>query len=204
LPRPSVWAGALSICALLLILALRLLGDTLYDYPANPSALPQDSVIVVLAGGRHRVEAAYSLYATGVGMQMWVIGAGKRATPMGLARAQAGEVAQRIPWDRFEKIQVETDSRNTIENAFAVKRLLEQNPGVKTLVLVTSPYHMRRSLLMIAHHIPTEVHLIPYTPPTADFAGADWWHTWAGISLTVEETIKFELASLLVPRLGYF
>jgi uncharacterized SAM-binding protein YcdF (DUF218 family) len=202
--RPSVWAGALSIFLLLLIIGIRFAGDTLYDFPAPPQTLPEDSVIVCLAGGKHRVEAAYSLFADGVGQQLWIIGAGKRATVMGLARAQAVEAAQKIPWDRFDKIHVETESRNTIENAFAVKRFLEQNGGVKKLVVVTSPYHMRRSLLMIAHHIPSDVVLIPYTPPAADFGRDTWWHSWTGIALTVEETTKFQLASILVPRLGYF
>lgn len=202
--RPSVWAGAFSILLALLVLGIRVGGDTLYDFPANPAELPKDCVIVCLAGGKHRVDTSYALFADGVGDQLWIIGAGKRATVMGLARVQAGDVAQKISWDRFERIHVETESRNTIENAFAVKHFLDQNPGVKKLLVVTSPYHMRRSLLMIGHHIPADIELIPYTPPTAEFAGSNWWYTWTGISLTIEETVKFWLASWLVPRLGYF
>lgn len=183
---------------------MRVAGDSLYDYPANPALLPRNCVIVCLAGGKRRIDASFSLFADGVGEQLWIIGAGKKATVMGLARAQAVEVAQKIPWDRFDKIQVETESRNTIENSFAVRRLLEQNPGVKQVVLVTSPYHMRRALLMIGQHIPADVTLIPYSPPTAEFGQGTWWRTWTGIALTVEETVKFQLASFLVPRLGYF
>jgi uncharacterized SAM-binding protein YcdF (DUF218 family) len=161
-------------------------------------------VIVCLAGGKHRVETAYSLFADGVGDRLWIIGAGKKSTVMGLARVQASEVAQKIPWDRFDRILVETESRNTIENAFAVKRFLEQFQGLKSVVLVTSPYHMRRSILMIAHHIPPETRIVPFTPVTAEFGKGNWWQTWTGISVTVAELLKFELASLLVPHLGYF
>ncbi|MGZ3649701.1 MAG: YdcF family protein [Bdellovibrionota bacterium] len=204
--RSSIWAGAISILLLLAIIGIRVGGDTLYDYPANPAplAFPKDTVIVCLAGGKHRIEAAYSLFADGVGEQLWIVGAGKHATVMGLARAQAGDVAQKIPWDRFDKIQVETESRNTIENAFAVHRMLGQNPNFKNVVLVTSPYHMRRSMLMIAHHIAPGINIIPFTPISADFGRGDWWQSWSGISLTVAETVKFELAALLVPRLSYF
>jgi uncharacterized SAM-binding protein YcdF (DUF218 family) len=157
-----------------------------------------------LAGGKHRIEAAYSLFAEGIGCQLCIVGAGKKSTVMGLARAQAVDVAQKIPWDRIDKIQVETDSRNTIENAFAVKRLLDQNPSVKEIVLITSPYHMRRAMLMIEHQIPAGVHLIPYTPSIIEFGRNDWWKSWTGINLTIEEAFKFKLASVLVPRLGYF
>lgn len=203
-PARRIWAGAFVFFCLFFLASFRLFGDSLYDYPANPPSLPQNSVIVVLAGGKHRIETAYSLFADDVGEQLWIIGAGKKATVMGLARAQATEAAQRIPWDRFEKIQVERESRNTIENAFAVKRLLDQNPETKTLVVVTSSYHMRRSLLMIGHQIPADVTLVPYTPTTAEFGAGTWWHTWTGIAVTIEESLKFQAASLLVPRLGYF
>lgn len=204
--RQSVWAGALSIFLLLVIIAIRLLGDRLYHYPPNrePQAIPKDSVIVCLAGGKHRIETAYRLFASGVGEKLWIIGAGKKSTVMGLARAQAIEVAQQIPWDRIDKIQVETESRNTLENAYAVKRLLEQNPGVKSLVLVTSSYHMRRAALMISYNIPPDVGLMPYTPESTDIELANWWHTWPGISLTTVEYVKLLLVALLLPGLGYF
>lgn len=204
--RSWIWAGATSLFLALSLFLIRLAGDTLYDYPANPAplAFPANTVIACLAGGKHRIEAAFELFADGVGEQLWIIGAGKHSTVTTLARAQAGDVFQKIPWDRFDKIQVENGSRNTIENAFAVKRLLDQNPGIKNLVLVTSPYHMRRSMLMIEHHIPPEIRVIPFTPISADFGREDWWHSWFGFSLTLAETVKLELARLLIPHLSYF
>ena len=150
------------------------------------------------------MEAAYSLYANGVGDRLWVIGAGKKTTVMGLAKVQASEVAQNIPWDRVDRIQVETESRNTIENAFAVKRYLEQFPQVKNVILVTSPYHMRRSMMMISQHISQEIKIIPFTPTNADFGLKNWWHSWTGISVTVSELVKFRLANIVIPRLKYF
>ena len=206
-PRGSkIWAGAALLFFVVAGFFIHLAGDSLYDYPANPAplAFPANTVIACLAGGKHRIEAAFSLFADGVGEQLWIIGAGKHSTVPTLARAQAAEIAQKIEWNRFDKIQVETESRNTIENAFAVKRLLDQNPNLKNVVLVTSPYHMRRSLLMIQHHISPDIHLIPFTPISADFGREDWWHTWFGLSLTIAETVKFELARLLVPHLSYF
>jgi uncharacterized SAM-binding protein YcdF (DUF218 family) len=204
--RSKIWAGAAFLSFLVTAFLLHLAGDTLYDYPANPAplAFPANTVIACLAGGKHRIEAAFSLFADGVGEQLWIIGAGKHSTVTTLARAQAAEVAQKIAWNRFDKIQVETESRNTIENAFAVKRLLDQNPTLKNVVLVTSPYHMRRSMLMIQHHVPADIHVIPFTPISADFGREDWWHTWFGFSLTIAEAVKLELARLLVPHLSYF
>jgi uncharacterized SAM-binding protein YcdF (DUF218 family) len=185
---------------------IRVFGDNLYDYPVNPNPLtiPKDSVIVCLAGGKHRIEAAYSLFAEGVGDRLFVVGAGKKTTAIGLAKIQAVDAAQKIPWDRFERILVENESRNTIENAFVVKRFLDQNPDVKNLVLVTSSYHMRRAKFVIAHQIPADINIIPYTPANTEIEHENWWQSWLGVSVTAEEYFKFLMASLLVPRLGYF
>lgn len=204
--RPSVWAGAISICLLLLIIAIRYYGDFLYDYPLNPdhTSLPKDAVIVCLAGGKHRIETAYSLFADGVGERLLIVGAGKKATVMGLARVQGVEVAQKIPWDRFDKIVVETESKNTIENAFVVKRYIEQNPKVKNLILLTSSYHILRAKFMIAHQIPVDINIIPYTPQNELISRKNWWHSWLGIQITTEEYFKYLMANLLIPTLGYF
>lgn len=204
--RPSAWAGALSILILSVILAVRLFGDRLYDYPENPplDKIPADATIVCLAGGKFRIEAAYNLYSQGVGKQLFIVGAGKKSNPVNLGRAHAAETLQKMAYTRFRGIQVETESRNTIENAFAVSRFLQQNPDVKSIVLVTSAYHMRRAQVVIEHQVHSSLEIIPYTPPSERIEKRTWWHSWLGIEVTMTEYFKFLLASLLAPQLGYF
>lgn len=182
------------------------MGDRLYEYPANPeiSALPRDAVIICLAGGKFRIEAAYSLYAQGVGQKLLIVGAGKRSSATVLAKAHAEETLHKISEERFQKIQVETESRNTIENAFAVSRFLQQNQDVKNVVLITSGYHMRRAELMITNQVHRSVSIIPYTPTNEAIGKNNWWHSWLGIQVTTVEYFKFLMAALLIPRLGYF
>jgi uncharacterized SAM-binding protein YcdF (DUF218 family) len=204
--RPSVWAGAIALVILSVILAVRLLGDRLYEYPANPelSKIPSDAAIVCLAGGKLRIHEAYTLFSQGVGSKLFIIGAGKRSTALGLAKVQAPEVIDKISPERFAQIQVETESRNTIENAFAVSRLLQQNPELKRIVLLTSAYHMRRAQVVIEHQVHSSIEIIPFTPPSELLAKGTWWHSWFGIDVTMAEYFKFLMASLLAPQLGYF
>ncbi len=201
-----MWAGAISILILLAIAGIRIYGDNLYDYQSNPpeDSLKKDASIICLAGGKYRIETAFSLYARGVGDRMYIVGAGKKATKAGLAKLQAVETAQKIPWDRFDRILVETESRNTIENAFAVKRYLEQNPQIKKIILVTSSFHMRRAEFMISSQLPHDVEIIPYTPLNTEIGRDNWWQTWLGITVTTEEYFKLLMVKLLVPALGYF
>lgn len=206
--RPSAWAGAIAIFILLLIAGIRFFGDNLYEFSKNPplTDLPKDkdSALVCLAGGKYRIEAAFSLYAHGVGERMFIVGAGPKVTKEGLAKLQAVQTAQKIPWDRYDRIMVENDSRNTIENAFAVKRFLELNPSVKKIVLVTSSYHMRRASFMIASQIPADITIVPFAPEATEISPSNWWHTWLGISVTVQEYLKFLAVRMLLPLLGRF
>ncbi len=203
---PSLWSGALSIFLLLLIGGIRLFGDQLYSFPPNPqlNALPKDAVVICLAGGKFRVEAAYSLYAQGIGQQLWIVGAGKKSTAIGLAKAHADEVVPKLSPEKFEKIQVETESRNTIENAIAVARLLQKNPDVKSVILITSGYHMRRAQVMIENLVERGITITPFIPPTEAIGRQNWWHTWVGIEVTTWEYFKFLLTSLLAPKLDSF
>jgi uncharacterized SAM-binding protein YcdF (DUF218 family) len=199
----SLWAGALSILLLSLICAIRLLGDHLYEFPGNPDlkALPEKTVVICLAGGKFRVEAAYSLFAQGVGEQLLIIGAGKKSTAAGLGKAHAEAVLEKISAARFAKIQVETESQNTIENAFAVSRFLQQNPEVSAIMLITSGYHMRRAQMMIENQAGRSVTILPYTPPSEAIGPGNWWHTWLGIQVTTVEYFKLVLTTLLLPHL---
>lgn len=204
--KPSLYAGAIAIFILSLIAGIRFFGDYLYDYSENLNVkeIPEDALIVCLAGGKFRIEAAYSLYSQNVGNSLFIVGAGKRSTPAGLARAHASNVLPKISEDRFGRIHVETESRNTFENAFAVRRFLQSHPEIETIVLITSGYHMRRALIMIQNEVRSDIKIIPFTPPNEAIQRNNWWHTWLGIQVTAVEYFKFLLASVLVPRLGYF
>jgi len=190
----------------LLILGIRSQGERLYDFPLYSKArdFPEDSVIICLAGGKFRVEAAYSLFAQGVGRKLFIVGAGKKSTATLLGKAHAGGIADKIAPERFSQIEVETESRNTVENAFAVASYLEKHPDVKNIVLVTSGYHMRRAQIMIEAQLKHDTKIFPYTPPTEVIGKSNWWHSWVGIEVTTFEYLKFVLTSLLIPHLGSF
>jgi uncharacterized SAM-binding protein YcdF (DUF218 family) len=102
---------------------------------------------------------------------------------------------------RADRILLESDSKNTRDEAILVKRMLADR-GVTDFVLVTSPLHMRRSMLAFEqqgmHPIPSPSQLVPdraspvsrLTPndmwlQIGDAAlyewlarGYYWWHGW--------------------------
>lgn len=68
---------------------------------------------------------------------------------------------------RPERIVLESESKNTRDEAVIIKRLLAER-GLTDFVLVTSPLHMRRSLLAFEqqgmHPIPSVAPLVPDLP----------------------------------------
>jgi len=83
-----------------------------------------------------------------------------RAAPESVA-LQRALISVGVPEDR---ILLESESKNTRDEAIVVKRMLAER-GLTDFVLVTSPLHMRRSLLVFEqqgmHPIPSPSPLVP-------------------------------------------
>jgi len=187
------------------IISARVMGDWLYEFSENPdlTKLPEGTVIVCLAGGKKRVETAFTLFSQGIGSRLLIVGAGPKSSLTGLAKTHAPEAMAKISEERMAAAQVETDSRNTIENAFAVDTFLHKNPEVKAILLVTSAYHMRRAQLLIELQSKRSIKVIPYKPANEAIDLGNWWQSGLGIELTMLEYFKLQLARVLVPRLDF-
>jgi uncharacterized SAM-binding protein YcdF (DUF218 family) len=72
-----------------------------------------------------------------------------------------------------EWIRMEAVSENTHESLLAVGPILRRE-GVKTLLLVTSPYHQRRAFLAARHAFPG-VRIVNRPAPCSYWAPDGWW-----------------------------
>ena len=87
-------------------------------------------------------------------------------------------------------------SLNTLGNAVETKRWAESR-GFRSLVVVTSNYHMPRALAEIAHQLP-EVTLLPFPVVTDRQRAERWWVGWATTRLMVTEYLKFLFTKLRI------
>ena len=74
-----------------------------------------------------------------------------------------------------EAIRMEQVSRSTHESMLAVKPILEQE-GVRTLAVVTSPYHQRRAVWAARRTLPG-VEIVSRPADPASWRPAGWWKT---------------------------
>jgi len=125
------------------------------DVPAEEVPLDRNADgIVALTGGASRIADAIELLASGRGKRLLISGA-YRAT-------NSKEISRLNPeFERWVRCCVDFDrSLNTLGNALETKRWAESR-GFRSLIVVTSNYHMPRALAEIAHQLP-DVALVPF------------------------------------------
>ena len=96
-------------------------------------------MIVVLAGSSGRINTAYELMKEGQVPILFVAGVYKTSACFDdLAREF------KIDYNDRERVKIDNVSRTTVENAKVALQFAEEN-NIKTIVLVTSVYHIKRS-----------------------------------------------------------
>ena len=159
--------------------------------PAEEVSLNRDADgIVALTGGASRITDAIELLASGRGKRLLISGA-NRAT-------NSNEISRLNPeFEPWVRCCVDFDrSLNTLGNAIETRRWAESR-GFRSLVVVTSNYHMPRALAEIAHQLP-EVTLLPFPVVTDRQRAERWWVGWATTRLMVTEYLKFLFTKLRI------
>ena len=157
--------------------------------PAEEVTLNRDADgIVALTGGASRIADAIELLASGRGKRLLISGA-YRAT-------NSKEISRLNPeFERWVRCCVDFDrSLNTLGNAIETKRWAEHR-GFRSLIVVTSNYHMPRALAEIAHQLPN-VALVPFPVVTDRQRAERWWASGASARRMVIEYVKYVFAKL--------
>lgn len=174
------------------VLAALLLGSGFLWFVGN---LPEGEVpmrtkadgIVVLTGSRFRIGDALELLAAGHGRRLLISGV--------YPATKLSEIAHMMPeYSRWFACCVDLDhlALNTIGNAVETKRWARER-DVKSLIVVTSNFHMPRALAEISHQLP-DVKLVAF-PVASDRIKVDaWWTSPATARLLFFEYLKYMVA----------
>jgi uncharacterized SAM-binding protein YcdF (DUF218 family) len=159
----------------------------IWRVPAHEVALSRNADgIVALTGGASRIADAMELMAAGRGKRLLISGTNRTTTP--------GEILRLNPeYARVVSCCVDFDrSVNTLGNAVETKRWAERR-GFRSLIVVTSNYHMPRALAEIAHQLP-DVALVPFPVVTDKLRAEPWWASGATARLMFFEYVKYVFA----------
>jgi uncharacterized SAM-binding protein YcdF (DUF218 family) len=143
--------------------------------------------IVVLTGGASRINDAIELLASGRGRHLLITGVYPATSP--------GELSRLMP--EYEKkfaccVDLDRSAVNTLGNAIETRKWTEKR-GFRSLIIVTSAYHMPRAMAELAHQLP-DVALIPFPVVTEKSRTEPWWSHGSTTKLLISEYLKYIVA----------
>lgn len=149
-----------------------------------PELPPKADGIVALTGTQQRIAVAAKLLSTGQAKRLLVTGINRQATRGEIRRLTGLDAAL------FDCcVDLGYEAQNTIGNAEETSAWIKQH-GFSTLIVVTSSYHMPRSLVELGRVMPN-VTLIPYPVVSESFRRGDWWMRPGLVRLLAAEYVKF-------------
>ena len=152
--------------------------------------------IVVLTGGSSRVSDAVELLAAGYG---------KRLLISGVHRTNgARDISRSVPESRdlFSCcVDLDRSAVDTRSNASETRRWVQER-GFRSLIVVTSNYHMPRAIAEMSHAMP-DVELIPFAVIGDKWRDEPWWTSGGTLRLLLSEYAKYLAVELRV-RLSKF
>jgi uncharacterized SAM-binding protein YcdF (DUF218 family) len=139
--------------------------------------------IVVLTGGASRITDAIELLAAGRGRRLLISGANPATNRAEILRLKP-------EFERVVRCCVDFDrSLNTLGNAVETRRWA-QAQGFRSLIVVTSSYHLPRAMAEIAHQLPG-VALVAFPVVTDKHKTEPWWSNGATTRLLLSEYLKY-------------
>ena len=178
--------GAISIVAILVGIG--------HWLDVTDSLAKSDAIVAISGDTGARAETAITLWKQGYAPLL--IFSGGSSDPASVASAELMKrtaVAAGVP---ANAIVVEGTSATTEENAQRVAELMK-NRGLKSAILVTSPYHQRRAAILFEREFDrTALSFRNHPADDPDWDATLWWTSEPSRSLTLVELAK--LGALVV------
>ena len=174
--------GLLSLLAIILITLAVLFVDFAYKTFSLKQREVKTEAIVVLTGGRGRIEEGLRLYRENQGRWLFFIGVDPSVQKEDLLKGGFGQ-------RDGERVILEKVSRNTLENAFYARDLIVKKE-ISSIRLITSRYHMKRATLIFRNLLPRDVAIYPH-PVDSKNLKETWWNDGGSFRLLFSEFYKY-------------
>jgi len=125
-------------------------------YFNSPSQISGIVGIVVLTGGKNRIEKGVDLLSKGYGEKLFISGV-----------FMPSEIEAKFSLEKEKNelfkccIFFDQESKNTLENAKEVAKWLNENKDIESIILVSSYYHLPRSILIFEKKITSGLKIYP-------------------------------------------
>jgi len=178
----AILKGLFALLMLILcVIAILFIDFSYQTFSMRPRTVNADA-IVVLAGGRGRVEEGIRLYRSHRARWLFLVGVDPAVRKRDLFEETSGARGG-------ENVLLENVSRNTLENAIHARDLITRK-DVRSVLLITSRYHMKRSILIFNSVLPKDIAVYPY-PVDSRNLKEEWWTHEGSFRLLSGEFYKY-------------
>lgn len=178
------WIAAIAVIVIIWLAGLMAFADRVER--ATPAVDPgrADGIVVLTGASDERINAALRLLSAGRGERLLVSGVNRQVQREELRAVTAG--SNRL----FDCcVDLGFDAEDTVGNAQEIAAWAEAK-GYDSLIVVTSDYHMPRSMLEIRGQM-RDAELVPYAVVTPSLNADSWWRSETGIRRMTLEYSKY-------------
>jgi len=163
-----------------------ILGASIYLSPQDK--LEKADAIVVISGGDTdaRINEGVALYMDGFSDRIIFSGAAAEGDISNASAMKNIAIRKGVP---AQAILLEEDSKTTEENAVDVARIIKSE-NIKSIILVTSPYHQRRAYEAFRDALGKNFKIINHSAKDSQWRKANWWSNSEARFLTIGEILK--------------
>jgi uncharacterized SAM-binding protein YcdF (DUF218 family) len=178
----NVIKAFLTLAIIILVAVSALFIDFTYKTFSYRQSAAKADAIVVLAGGKGRVDEGVRLYRDRRAAYLFLIGVDPSVRKSDLYRPQPGDPSP-------DGVILERASRNTLENAILGRDVILRRQ-IGSVLLITSRYHMKRSAILFRNALPKDLTIYPYPVDTRNLKEA-WWNHGGSFYLLFSEFYKY-------------
>src|SRR6266480_6739824 len=195
---PSRWLGAAVVAVLAIVFVGAAIGFVGFLSQLRGAEIKPERTadgIVVLTGGSSRVSDAMELLAGGFGKRLLISGVHPTNAASDISRSLSDNQSLLSCC-----VDLDRSAVNTRSNAAETRHWVRER-GFKSLIVVTSNYHMPRAIVELSHAMP-DVALIPFVVVGDKWRDEPWWTSGATLRLLLSEYVKYVAAEVRVRLAG--
>jgi len=171
-----------TVCIIGLVVITVLFVDFTYKTFSYRQNAQKTDAIVVLTGGRGRVEEGVRLFRESRAQFLFFVGVDPSVRKSDLYRPNPGDPSA-------DNVILEKSSRNTLENSIFGRDILVHS-GVHSVLLITSRYHLKRASILFRNSLPMDITIVPYPVDTVNLKES-WWSHGGSFQLLFREFYKY-------------
>jgi len=163
--------------------------------------LHADAMVILMGSFAERVAHGVDLYSTGKADRMIIVeesmGSYRELTGRGVPiishSSQAGSAALKLGVPADSIILLPGDARSTLSEAMIVRKYLKDISSIDTIILVSSPAHLRRASIIFKNafrNLPEPVFVGCSPSAYSSFSPDKWWRRKEDIQTVLTEYLK--------------